>query len=396
MFQTARICDRGGRAQNQDDANFLILDEPRAGCWILADGLGGHRCGEIASRLAVDAVLNSFRHDPTCTPEALEAHFSAAQGAILAGQKSETQLAGMRSTLVVLITDLDYFLWGYIGDSRLYYFQDNRIVDQSRDHSVPQAMVDSGQIAIEQIRGHEDRNRLLRSLGNERDLRPTISKQKRRLYRGDAFLMCSDGFWECVYENEMEADITKAKTPQDWLGHLEHRLRRRARGQFDNYSAIGVYFTSLNAPRPSAPEPRQPPRKRVKRKKKELSVTLLVLALALLFSAGVVFLGYTSYKTWFAGPEKPGEEPGNDAGVREVVPGSDERSESPHSPEAVEPAEKPAASTTAPLPASQGTSAAPATEKPEGRENRRLRENTNPKPTTTVPENESAERRSVR
>jgi hypothetical protein len=113
-------------------------------------------------------------------------------------------------------------------------------------------MAAAGEIAPEEIRFHEDRNRLLRCLGKDGDLKPAILAAPVTLGRGDAFLLASDGFWEYVNEVEMEADFAKSREPGEWLHRLEGRLLPRGREGQDNYTAVAVLYLGGNA-LPAAP-----------------------------------------------------------------------------------------------------------------------------------------------
>ena len=238
-FQTGRLSDRGGRARNQDSCGFLMLED--GACWVVADGLGGHIGGEVASAIAVEAILNSFRQNRALSPDAIEGHTRAAHNAIIEKQQQEPHLSNCRTTVVVLVSDYQSALWAHTGDSRLYHLRGGRIHFQTKDHSVPQVMADAGEITFDRIRHHEDRNRLLRALGTEGDPRPTVQKEPQRLCPQDAFLLCVDGFWEYVLETEMEVDYSKAVDPADWLAKMESRIARRADESHDNYTAIGVF-----------------------------------------------------------------------------------------------------------------------------------------------------------
>jgi serine/threonine protein phosphatase PrpC len=246
-FLTEAVSRIGGREINEDSYGFLEMNHNA--CWIVADGLGGHRGGENASRIAVEAALASFRATPEFSAAALQHHLDAAQQAILQAQKKQPSFSTMRTTIVMLLTDSQRALWAHVGDSRLYCLENGRIVFCTKDHSVVQAMVNAGELQASQIRHHEDRNRLLRCLGNsEADFRPTILFEPRTLQGGEAFLLCSDGFWEGVTEPEIEIDFAKAEGTREWLALMESRLLERTTEDSDNYTAIAVRVDSEMAP----------------------------------------------------------------------------------------------------------------------------------------------------
>ena len=240
VFQTACLSKRGGRESNQDFCRFV--ETGMSACWALADGLGGHHGGELASKTAVDTVVESFLTNPQVACDILERHLAAAQEAVLKRQKENPAIAQMRTTIVVLISDSRNVLWAHVGDSRLYRFQGRGLVAQTEDHSVPQALAKAGDIRPDQIRGHADRNRVLRSMGEGGPVRPAVLPAPEALSDGDAFLLCTDGYWEHILELEMLADLVASETPEEWLRRSELRLLQRASGEFDNYSAMAVFY----------------------------------------------------------------------------------------------------------------------------------------------------------
>lgn len=147
----------------------------------------------------------------------------------------------MCTTLVVLTITGRMAQWGHIGDSRLYMFRRNRIYHQTLDHSVPQMLVRVGELDPSQIRKHPDRNRLLHSIGYEWSGRPYSIGPETELMEGDAFLLCSDGFWEYIEETEMISLLKKHKDPVSWLEAMRKIVAQRGRDeQQDNYSAICI------------------------------------------------------------------------------------------------------------------------------------------------------------
>lgn len=231
---------RGSRDLNEDSA--LVRTDEKGFCCLLADGLGGHSSGEVASRLATETGASLFeKREPEKTGDFLERCFTEGQKAILREQSLRHN--DMKTTLTALAGTGSTLQWGHIGDSRLYYFKNGRMSVRTLDHSVPQMLVSCGEIKEKEIRGHEDRSRLLRVMGGEdRAFRYELSNPIRQ-EEGTAFLICTDGFWEWVEEKEMERTLTRSSSPEEWLGQMEEILLKRGKGQdMDNYTAVGIFF----------------------------------------------------------------------------------------------------------------------------------------------------------
>ena len=237
---TAMLSHAGGRRSNQD--SFGYEANQIKGCWVVADGLGGHAGGETASRMAVDEVLAAFRQKPDVSPSFIENCLQTAHQAIQLKAAVAYELASMRTTLVVLTCTGNSAVWGHVGDSRLYWFRRGKIVHQTKDHSVPQMLVDAGKLDPLKLRGHEDQNRLTRALGQTGSLKTSVLSEPIDLQPGDAALLCSDGIWTYVLELELEADWEKAASAAEYLALLERRVLERAESEHDNYTAIAVRF----------------------------------------------------------------------------------------------------------------------------------------------------------
>jgi len=238
VFETATLSAPGGRMDNEDFLGYRMTQT--SGCWALADGLGGHRGGQIASRLAVDAAISSFEENSAITAEALDAHLIRANRAVLDRQAAEAELMHMRTTMVVLIASTEAAMWSHAGDSRLYWFRNGKVREQTRDDSVPQRLVDAGEISADQIRFHEDRSRLLNSVGAREEVIRSNREMPGPPEPGDAFLLASDGFWEAVTEPEMENDFKVTASSEEWIRTMGQRVKERASSDPDNYSAIAV------------------------------------------------------------------------------------------------------------------------------------------------------------
>lgn len=239
-FETSTITNRGGRDNNEDSLRYYYQSGPE-GCWVVADGLGGHAAGEVASAIATEAIVERFCRNPLLSADNIRECFREALNRILSRQETEPRLKSMRTTAVALFTDGESLMWAHTGDSRLYYFRSGKLLFQTKDHSVSQACANAGEITQDQIRFHEDRGRLLKVLGTDENLKVELSAPLHP-ERGDAFLLCTDGFWEYVLESEMETDLGNADSPRDWLNRMVQRLLCRAGEDNDNYSAAAVFI----------------------------------------------------------------------------------------------------------------------------------------------------------
>ncbi|MGM9619737.1 MAG: PP2C family protein-serine/threonine phosphatase [Oscillospiraceae bacterium] len=236
-MQYASYSAAGGRPCNEDTVLVRQLDGERL-CAVLADGLGGHGGGEAASSAAARTILDGWQGG--ATPQSLCELVRKAHQQVLSMQTPRCQ---MKTTVVVLALEKGRFDWAYAGDSRLYHFAGGRLVWQTRDHSASQIAVLLGQITPEEIRFHEDRSHIYRALGQqgggEADAGETALEPG-----SHAFLLCSDGFWEYVYESEMERELAAAASPQDWLDRMRALLNSRIPADNDNNTAAAVWVTA--------------------------------------------------------------------------------------------------------------------------------------------------------
>lgn len=235
MIETASYSDIGGRPCNEDTAVIRALGPDKA-CVVVADGLGGHGRGDEASQTAARVISDGWTG--MSTPGTMTDLVQAAHRAVLAMQTSACK---MKSTVAVLAVEGARIDWAYAGDTRLYHFLNGSIVFQSKDHSASQIAVALGQITKEQIRFHEDRSRIFRALGIDGGL--TVDVGEEALSPGrHAFLLCTDGFWEYVYEKEMEAALAAAATPQAWLDAMRALLNGRTPADNDNNTAAVLWL----------------------------------------------------------------------------------------------------------------------------------------------------------
>jgi len=236
-IETAVCSFQGGRDYNED--TVICKSEHGVCVAVVADGLGGHGGGQIASELTAGYLAGSFMQDPKPHPEHIKELFQQANKEVL---KAQSPFQKMRSTGVALFINNEAVVWGHAGDSRLYRFKDNKIIFQTLDHSVSQMAVFTGEITKDQIRNHEDRNKVLRAFGEKGIFKAEISEANTLQAGADVFLLCTDGFWEFVFEEEMEETLETAETPGEWLELMLRKLEARAPADIDNYSAAAVFI----------------------------------------------------------------------------------------------------------------------------------------------------------
>lgn len=233
MITFASYSSVGGRTYNEDTVLTRTLG-PDALCAVIADGLGGHGGGDIASRTAAEIIAD--RWNSSATEQTLRAALCAANNGVVARQSFSCR---MRTTAVVLSIVPGRFDWANVGDSRLYHFHNDSLVWQTRDHSASQLAVFLGQITAEQIRFHEGRSRLYRALGQPEGLEVDVGSFP-YIPGEHAFLLCSDGFWEFIVEQEMEAALRATDTAQAWLDKMRALVDARLEPDSDNNSAIVI------------------------------------------------------------------------------------------------------------------------------------------------------------
>jgi serine/threonine protein phosphatase PrpC len=245
-IETVERSFAGGREYNEDCV--AVEHAQRHSCLVLSDGAGGHAGGAIASRLAVNKVLDGFRARPPADADDLAELLLDAHDAVVAAQRAAQGPAqAMHATIVVLTIDIaaGTALWGHVGDSRLYVLRRGAVVAVTRDDSVVQWMVDSGYLAADQARTHPKKNRLLAALGADTEIQPTVLGEPFAIEEGDAFLLCTDGWWDHLGAGTIESELSLAPSVESWMDAMAATIAQRAETGHDNYSAIGCWIGPL-------------------------------------------------------------------------------------------------------------------------------------------------------
>ncbi|MFC6086573.1 PP2C family protein-serine/threonine phosphatase [Sphaerisporangium aureirubrum] len=222
--------DIGLRRQRNEDS---VYAGPRL--LAVADGMGGHSHGEVASATVI-AALSSLDSDPPGGDPlgSLETAITAAGHRLKDMAARDPKLAGMGTTLTAMLWDGGTIALAHIGDSRAYMLRGGCLYQITRDHTLVQSLVDDGQMTPEQAAAHPRRSLLMRALGGSGSVEPDLSL--REAHDGDRYLICSDGLSGVVGPQALHETLTAAGDLAEAAEHLIE-LARQAGGP-DNISCV--------------------------------------------------------------------------------------------------------------------------------------------------------------
>jgi PPM family protein phosphatase len=235
------------RSGNED--SFAVDADLERGLFIVADGMGGHAAGEVASEMAVQILqreLTDLRDiDEAAAGERVMGALKRANKAIHDRTIAEVDKQGMGTTASVLIVAGRRYLIGQVGDSRVYLLRDGALRQLTKDHSYVQEQVDAGFLTPEQARYHPYSNVITRCVGASPEVEPDVYTGDARV--GDLFLVASDGLTGMVDDRRLQQLLLARVAPE----RLVHLLISEAngRGGLDNITAIVVQVAELDEPR---------------------------------------------------------------------------------------------------------------------------------------------------
>lgn len=228
----ASISIEGEKSYNSDVIS--VFEDGNISCFAVADG----KETPSAAELAVNSVVNDFKNTGTITKTSVPDYFKNADEII---QNDELPL---KASMSFLLTNGALAVWGSIGDCRIYLLKENMLYEITPDHSDAYTLFEAGELRYPKIRKHKLRYNLFRMLGKGYDATPFSSKPE-MIKNGDAFLICSDGFWENIHELQIEKTLKRAKSAQDWLDRMvkiiEKNIHHKKYSRFrDSMSAITI------------------------------------------------------------------------------------------------------------------------------------------------------------
>ncbi len=248
------VTDVGVVRDHNEDSAFM---EPSRGFFIVADGMGGHAAGEVASAMAVETVkktlesahpeIDAFRRGPTDTGrrqlvQLLQNAVLSAHQAVYQRGQAEQDKAGMGTTLdVVLIAGPEAFV-AHVGDSRTYLIREGRSSQITTDHTVAEVLVIEGKLTIEEAQVSPLRTILVNAIGVSADV--GVEMAHVTLKRGDRILLCSDGLHDYFPIEEEIAQKLSTETPGKSLKDMVELAKTR--GGHDNITGIAVHVVEIS------------------------------------------------------------------------------------------------------------------------------------------------------
>ncbi len=232
-----------GRARSINEDSFLMLASALCCFFMVADGMGGHAAGEVASKMAVTSMKRDFLEEYATLeylPEnkslqvSLAGMIAKANSLIWEASLRQKEQQGMGTTLTAALFFGEEYCIGQIGDSRGYLIKPDGIIQLTRDHSLVKEMMDNGQISKQDMHSHPKRNILTKALGTEPHIEPDFYKGTLKL--GETLLLCTDGLTNLLSEEEIfrtAKDVScKEKVIQDLIATANDR------GGHDNITVV--------------------------------------------------------------------------------------------------------------------------------------------------------------
>jgi len=218
--KVASLTDVGCHRENNEDA--LLYWEPESDrefqrkgrLAIIADGMGGYEGGQEASRLAVETVREIYEKLHAAPQTALAESLAAAHQRIHSYALEHRELRGMGTTCTAIAIVGQQLVWAHVGDSRLYLVRGGAVSLLTRDHSYVGRLVDSGIVRSQDAQKHPQRHILTAALGASREVDADIPETPLTLEEGDILVLCTDGLWSVVGEQEI-AETVKAEEPAE-------------------------------------------------------------------------------------------------------------------------------------------------------------------------------------
>jgi len=240
------------RSLNEDTVVFVAPAEqtPDAKLGLLAlvaDGMGGHAAGEVASALAAEVIRRIYFSLDSSPPHALNVAFDAANQAIFDYAARHPECSGMGTTCTAIAVRDDCLWLAHVGDSRAYILRDGELTQLSEDQTLHAQLVRDGVLTAEEAEKSPGANVILQALGTRQECSPVLWTEGLRLRLGDRFILCSDGLSNLVNDADIAAIVFRLAPREACTALIDAAL---AAGGYDNIS-VGVFAVEADAPKQS-------------------------------------------------------------------------------------------------------------------------------------------------
>lgn len=226
MKVAAGVATDIGKVREANEDAYLV-EHP---LYAVADGMGGHRGGEVASQLALETI------EASAVTVTLADRVRDANRAVFERSGEDRAVAGMGTTLTAVVVTPDGLELAHVGDSRAYLMRGGSLRQLTQDHTLVDRMVRAGEITADEADVHPHRNVLLRSLGTEPEVQ--VDEQQVALLDGDRVVLCSDGLTGMITEDQLLAIVTTTPDPQETADRLVKAANRA--GGIDNITVVVI------------------------------------------------------------------------------------------------------------------------------------------------------------
>jgi len=253
QLEIGSLTDKGCiRHVNQDYIGLIQSPDNSGFVAVVADGMGGHQAGDIASRMAVEEIQRDYfiQVKKQAPEKALLRVFEAANAVVFSQAQHSPEYQGMGTTLVALVLYESAAYFANTGDSRLYLIRDNKIRQLSDDHTLVAEMLRQGLIDAEQAQNHRDKHIITHAVGTKDKVFVDTSNTPLPLQFEDYFLLCSDGLYDLVNDTEIFHQATTCPAQQACQELVQ---LANSRGGYDNISVIIIKILELPSINKKAP-----------------------------------------------------------------------------------------------------------------------------------------------
>ncbi|MFT3932653.1 MAG: Stp1/IreP family PP2C-type Ser/Thr phosphatase [Chitinophagaceae bacterium] len=235
------LSDLGNIRTNNEDAGLFVRmadDAMEKGCLLMvADGMGGHQAGEVASKMATEIVSREyFKNDGNSNIEKqLSKVFTLANKNIFDAAAANPAQRGMGTTCTALVVNNQHLYYAHVGDSRAYILKQNTISRITQDHTYVQELVNKGEITAAEAEEHPQRNILTNAMGTKPQVRVDAGKAAMLFEDNDRLLLCSDGLYDYLNDDELAAILSNTSLQEAAAQMVEEAKKR---GGHDNITVV--------------------------------------------------------------------------------------------------------------------------------------------------------------